>query len=317
MRFNIITNLANGIGLQRDYEILREELEALGHRVYGIQFNGKRALAQMPKVHVNLFLEVVVPAYFPAATEQWVIPNPEWWKPEYTPFIRKFSKVLCKTRDCLEIFRRFVKPHGVQVQYLGFRSRDLLVQSIARERRFLHVAGNSVVKNTDVILEAWRGLPYPLTIVSSLNQWHRRASQLGSTHIEVLPRLPDDELAILANLCQFHLCPSQYEGFGHYLNEGMGVGAVVLTTDTPPMNEFGLPKELLIPVTPLPNLRLAQMRKVRYRDMVMAVNYVWGLSDVVIQHYSMKARASFEQQTEVFRKNLTEILAECPMVTKS
>jgi glycosyltransferase involved in cell wall biosynthesis len=42
----------------------------------------------------------------------------------------------------------------------------------------------------------------------------------------------------MQNRHAFHLCPSETEGFGHHLVEGMSVGAVTLATDAPPMNEM-------------------------------------------------------------------------------
>ncbi|EQD67759.1 glycosyltransferase, partial [mine drainage metagenome] len=48
--------------------------------------------------------------------------------------------------------------------------------------------------------------------------------------------LDDAALQRLQNAHWFHLCPSETEGYGHYLVEAMGIGAVVLTTDAAPMN---------------------------------------------------------------------------------
>jgi hypothetical protein len=35
-----------------------------------------------------------------------------------------------------------------------------------------------------------------------------------------------------------HLCLSQVEGFGHYINESRAMGALIITVDAPPMNEL-------------------------------------------------------------------------------
>lgn len=38
-----------------------------------------------------------------------------------------------------------------------------------------------------------------------------------------------------------HVCASEREGFGHYINEARAAGALVVSTDHPPMNELITP----------------------------------------------------------------------------
>lgn len=295
MRLNIITNLSNGVGLQQEYELLRAELEALGHRVRGIQFNAPQHIEQ---ADVNVFLEVLVPELFSIANQQWAIPDPEWWKPEYTPHLSRISKVLCKTHDAMRLF----KPISDHVQWLGFMSRDLYRPEIPKEMKFLHVAGNSAIKNTEAIVMAWKMMPYPLTIVTKLISLQRFASQVP--HIDIYGRLADAEFIEMMNTHQFHLCPSQYEGYGHAFHEALGVGAIVLTCDASPMNEFGAPIELLMPTTVGMPLRLATLHKVNAAGVRSSVELALALSSTWIEEQSRQARQTFADQTAEFRERL-------------
>jgi glycosyltransferase involved in cell wall biosynthesis len=48
----------------------------------------------------------------------------------------------------------------------------------------------------------------------------------------------DGVLRGIQNAAGVHICASEAEGFGHYIVEAMGTGALVVTTDAPPMNEL-------------------------------------------------------------------------------
>ena len=125
----------------------------------------------------------------------------------------------------------------------------------------------------------------------------------------VRSRVREVELVGLFNSHQFHLCPSQYEGFGHIIHEAMGVGAVVITRDGPPMDEFGIPASLLIPSQVKSRLRLAEMRTVTPEAVAKIVRHVAGLSTGTIQTISRQMRQTFETSHEAFRHRLTEVLA--------
>ena len=299
-RFNIITNLTNGVGLQREYEILRDVLASAGHAVVGVDF---QQTADCPPADVNLFLETVVPSVFGAALENWVMPNPEWWSDEYQRSMPNLTRVLCKTRHAYDLFRELA---GDRACYVGFMSRDLYQPAVERKPRFLHLAGNSQIKNTEAILKAWKKLPYRLTVVSP--HFHREASKLR--HVKAYDRVSDEKLRQLMNSRQFHLCPSKYEGFGHYIHEALGVGAVVVTSDAPPMNELELPKDLLVPTVPGALLRLARLHEVTPQAVIDRVEHVAKLPQSRIQEISRAARAYFEQERSRFPARFLEVVDE-------
>ena len=158
MRFNVISNLTNGVGLQQDYELLREALERRGHLVAGVQFN-KKPFTIKP-ADINIFLEVVNPQAFAAAPQQWVVPNPEWWFAGWEA--HHWDRVLTKTRDAERIFKAKV---GSRCQYLGWLARDLFDPAIPRHRHVLHIAGKSRFKNTTAVIAGCKEAGVSLTVI--------------------------------------------------------------------------------------------------------------------------------------------------------
>ena len=121
----------------------------------------------------------------------------------------------------------------------------------------LHIAGKSPLKGTEPLVALWRRHPeWPRLVVV---QPSGRSAQPAAPNIEFhLEYLGDAELRRLQNACMFHLCPSEAEGWGHYIVEAMSTGAVVVTVDAAPMNELiGADRGLLVrhqPTVPTQNL---------------------------------------------------------------
>lgn len=246
----------NGVGLSRDLRLLTTTLQAQGYRV---DFSNTRRRGGLPgliqrakaKWHATrikrrqhqgepapydfvLMEEHIAPAFLDDAPRRILLPHPEWFLPRDMQALGRIDLVLAKTREAQKIFA----SHGCRAICIGFTSEDRLDVTVPRERAFFHLAGASRTKNTEPLLALWRRHPeWPrLTVVQ-----HPREAKPGAPAANIDHRigyLEDAELKRLQNAHLFHLCPSETEGFGHYIVEAMSASAVVITLDAPPMNEM-------------------------------------------------------------------------------
>jgi glycosyltransferase involved in cell wall biosynthesis len=139
---------------------------------------------------------------------------------------------------------------GCATELVGFTSGDRLEgRPGGGEPAFLHLAGQSRQKGTDILLDLWRKHPEWPTLTVVIRPNNPVARDPGLANVRFLTGfLEDCELRRLQNDHLFHLCPSEVEGFGHSLVEAMSCGAVTLTTDAPPMNELVTPERgMLVP----------------------------------------------------------------------
>jgi glycosyl transferase family 1 len=283
MRFNLITNHSNGVGLMQDANMLAAELESRGHEVQRIQFDRPQGYT----ADVNVSLEVVVESLFRQAPVNWLVPNPEWHYQHWP--LGPFRFVLAKTHDAKRIFA--AKVNG-RCRYVGWRARDLYRPEVKRERRFLHVAGKSQFKNTEAVIEGCRLAGVELELIS---EKHSR-------------RVSDEELTYAINRCQFFICPSQYEGFGMALHEALGCGAVVITMDAPPMNEI-VPSLLIKPESSRPH-NFGVLHTVAANAVKEAVETAMEYTDTEVSEWSELSRAAFENEVGQFSQALDAVLAE-------
>lgn len=301
MRFNLITNLANDVGLCHDHDVIRKILTSAGHQVTSVDFRRP----SIPRADVSLFLEVVVKQLLDAAPRNWVMPNPEWWYGEYQRCLPRIDRVLCKTHHAQQLFHDLV---GDRAQYVGCMARDLWLPEVPRQRTFLHVAARSGLKNTEAVIAAWassNAMPHPLIVVTQLPEL--RQLTIGVRGVKTYDRVSHDQLAYLMNRCLFHLCPSKYEGFGHHLHEALGVGGVVITSNAPPMNEVPLSVEQQIATRPGELLRMVQLHDVDPIAVVDRVRAIARLPADHLQTLSRRSRQIFEAERESFPRRLLEV----------
>jgi hypothetical protein len=105
----------------------------------------------------------------------------------------------------------------------------------------------------------------------------------------------------------FHVCPSQYEGWGHCLHEGLGVGAVVLTTDAPPMSYFVDPNFRMQCVLDGEHF-LAPLYSASLEAIAEKVDYLMSLSDDAISEIGTNNMKRFAACRDEFRSRLDSLI---------
>ena len=262
IKINYISKI-NDAGLSRDMDVLAKvcRLNGISFYVHGVPFSNRKKIKlesralyirklvqrlyvfifRRPIFLLNIHNERLYPRHFAFAQYNCMIPNLEWITNEDFDKITLIDFVFAKTLHT----HGFFDGLGVRSRYLGFTSPEPETFSFDKDREFFHVAGDNPWKGTKIILETWLKRPeWPLlhVVCRNLNELlsecdFRRLTQLQNVRI-YSSFLPDQALKKLQNKCLFHLCPSQHEGYGHSIVEGLACGAIVFTTDGPPMNEL-------------------------------------------------------------------------------
>ena len=311
----------NGAGLSRDLEILRVAIGEAGFdlTISAIGAGGLRRQLQFARVRaklawrgfregraharfdVNLMDERLRPKYVPLARRNVLMPHPEWFDVAWTKDLGLIDSVFAKTRHAVPLFEAL----GCRADFVGFTSIDRRLADVPREPTFFHLGGRSGNKGTQATVDAWLRHPeWPLVTIIQ-----RKPLKLPPTlpsNIRLITDYIDDgELRTLQNRNLFHLCPSETEGFGHHLVEGMSVGAITLATDAPPMNEMVTNERgVLVPYVRTGTQQLATTYFVDGAAIEAGVARMLALDAAQRRSLSDAAREWWEQNDRAFRQRL-------------
>lgn len=303
---------ANAAGIGADLALLREALAGSGtsaafsHSAEVGLVAG--LLGRRDRRECILFLERVGVRWLTRAGRYLLIPNQEWFPRRRVPLLRRIDHVLCKTRHAEEVFGA-LHP---SVHHLGFTSPDQGDPAATPDYgRFLHVAGGSPLKGTAALLEVWARHPeWPaLTVVR-----HAKPGEAPipvPQNVELISRyVAPEELRALQNACGVHLCPSECEGWGHYIVEAMSCRAVPVVTDAPPMDELVEPaRGVRVPWSRSEPRRLGTRFHVDRDALEHAVARLIGMPDAGKAAMGAAGRAWFEANDRAFRARLEALLA--------
>ena len=244
MSINIVCH--NSQGLKNDCLILKNKLKDKYEVNVSIYEEYKYFKIKKIKYDKQIFIEHIFPHLLNNSKCNIFIPNLE--------FINESDYKLMKSNAIKYViaknnfsYKSLFKHLGNKVVKWFWTSIDRNIKNITPDfNQYLHVKGKSKLKNSQMILDIWTDHPeWPMLHIVhygdiNINGFLQiKNPLLINDNITLYQyKLDENTLNNLMNRCGNHICPSETEGYGHYINEARSVGAVVLTTNSEPMNEF-------------------------------------------------------------------------------
>lgn len=299
----VYPRLAKDTNFDRAKRFLYKKYLDLQHEIYR---SFSEAIFHQPPYDINLFLEFVEPKWFPYARVNLLIPNQEWFQKSWLSYLDKFDRILCKTKYAQEIFDKL----GCQTEFISFTSFDRLDSKQTKNYdTFFHLAGRSLQKGTNTLIDLW--LQHPEWPCIKIVQNPQNARPVAADNIEYITEYVDDALLReYQNYHGIHLCVSEAEGFGHYIVEAMSCQAVIITTNAPPMNEaISSERGILVDYNYTQVQRLGTNYYVDRSDLERKVEEVLEMDLVSKKRLGENARYWYEENERFFKRNIVELLS--------
>jgi hypothetical protein len=297
MRIQVITR-NNGYGLTKDVQVIREAMEPHGHTVDFTDWTKPRTKG---KWDWNIHLELLNPAHFRTGMVNAFVPNPEWFDSSWNKSLPSVDIVLAKTYDTQRIYELKHK----KVVYTRWTSPDPGIRVDLSRRDAIHSAGHSISKGTTEVIEAAALVPeLPITLITK-----NKIGRPVPGNVKVVSGYLSDAEHVELMKAPIHLCPSSYEGFGHYMNEGRAMGAFVVSTDAEPMNEIaGIETSILVPHCSERRMRDAMEKIVCVEALAEGMRMSLALLELHGEEISEGARSIYEKDRALFRERIVDVV---------
>lgn len=314
----------NGAGLSRDITVLTEAIAGGGFdlTVSALGQGGLRRGARSARLRsrlaweafrrgrssrfdVNLMDERIWPNFRNLAQRNVLLPHPEWFDVAWIPQLAMIDCVFAKTRHAVPIF----EAQGRRTLFVGFSSLDRRLADVPREPTFFHLGGRSVNKGSQPLIDLWSRRP-DLPMLTMIQRAPLKLPGTLPQNVRLITEYIDDaDLRALQNRHLFHLCPSETEGFGHHLVEGMSCGAITLATDAAPMNEMITHERgVLVPYARTGKQQLATTYFVDVDALEAGVERMLALAESDRHARSEAARVWWDDNDRGFRERLASAI---------
>ncbi|MDF1688926.1 MAG: glycosyltransferase [Cycloclasticus sp.] len=327
---NISFNNNNG-GLSLDADLLGGLLEKAGYKVwynsFPMNFRGlsKRrlniaknlssqflrtltalAFLRIRPISATLHLEQIKSRQLFVSRRNIFIANLEWLMEESYALFDKIDLFVCKTKDA----ESFFKEKNLPILYTSFSTISPFNSAYKQvANTFVHIAGNSRAKGTIPLMKVWKKHPeWPeLKIISRFTE---HLDGLAADNITIISGyLPSDDLNVIQNQSEVHLCTSEAEGFGHYICEPLSCGAIVITVDGHPMNELVQPdRGILINVKSSEPICYTEKFIFDPVDLEKKIELVLSMPEVEKLKLKENARKYFLSNNLFFEKRMIEAI---------
>ena len=261
-----------------------------------------------------IFIERVVrhPFFLKYSTRA-LKPNPDWFFPQDEKQIANYiDVVLHKTRSGYKIFNEAIKSSAHK--YIGFSSLDngLRVKSW---NSFGHFRGRRLDRHTQQIVNLWchnKSWPqlnltmYGKDVGVQFPEW------LATKNIKILlGRQNIKSHSLNISNSGIHICTSETEGFGHYINEARMMGAIAIVPNAPPMNELiNDDNGALVKVSLVKKLPWKTLNKITEEDLAETIERLLLMTEEQRRDLGMTARKSYEKDRAEFIDLFAEYLTE-------
>ena len=221
-----------GVGLISDVnliqDILYEDYDVdVVYLEWGLDDNTKQPV--FANYDIGIFIQDFGEQWFERNKINILIANEEWINSEKLTQLKYFDKILTKSTFA----KHLLAPYNNNIVTTGFCTIDKNL-NINPTKDFFHLAGKSYQKNTEDVLKCFSKSNLELTLLQS-----QRTDLTPTSNVNFIQEyLTTEEITTQLNDHKVHLCPSIYEGWGHYLYEGMSTGALIYATRLPMFVEW-------------------------------------------------------------------------------
>jgi hypothetical protein len=234
-------------GLMVDALVLQNALGAdrvriltVPFRMYGISIEESSVQINFdPEAEIAVFIEnIFAHEKLKDYKKRIFIPNPEWLTvKDKERVVDTIDEVWHKTKFGMKILGDLLPD--VEHKYTGFTSLGVPGEAVDFSR-FAHFPGKSKTRHTQDVINIWlKNTALESITIQMYGTSPEFPRWIESANIRIFSGfLNEGELYAEYVKSGIHICTSQMEGFGHYINEARSIGALVVTLDAPPMNEL-------------------------------------------------------------------------------